>query len=165
MKQKKKIEKKKNEQKKYVYDQESNVKNQKNVISQNNNYSITPLSELVNDPEHIIVLFKWLQYLIDKIGNEQLPTILDYYVDIDWITKNVYMNLLKYAKGITFEGEEKTKQYYPVSFTITDHLQSFLFIQKLKGTSLAEDLVWKIDNELEQMERTLHNNHQPQNRK
>lgn len=160
-----KINHKKTEHKKNIDDQQSTIKKQKNDISQISNYSITPLSDLVNDPEHIIILFKWLQYLIDKIGNEQLPTILGYYVDIDWITKNVYMNLLKYAKGITFTEEEKTKQYHPVLFTVTDHLQSFLFIQKLKGTSLTEDLIWKIDNELDQMERSLHNHHQPHNRK
>ena len=129
---------------------------QKNVTSQTMNYPTIPLSEISNEPEHIIVLFKWLEYLIDKIGTEQLPTLLDYYVDIDWITKNVYMNLLKYAKGISLGGEEKAKQHQPVAFTINDHLQSFLFIQKLKGTCLPENFVGKIDSELKQMEQMLH---------
>jgi archaellum component FlaD/FlaE len=151
----KNIENVKDEQKKYVHDQETNVHTQKDMILENHLHSIAPFSEFVNDPEHIIVLFKWLQYLIDKIGNEQLPTILSYYVDIDWISKNVYTDLLRYAKGITFEGDEKTKPYHPLSLTTRDHLQSFFFIQKLKGTSLTEDFLFKIDNELEQLERTL----------
>ncbi|MFH1013568.1 MAG: FlaD/FlaE family flagellar protein [Thermoplasmatota archaeon] len=153
------------EQKKYDEIPEDPTKKQKNVISQNKHHSIVPLSDLINDPEHIIVLFKWLQYLIDKIGNEQLPTILNYYVDIHWISENVCMNLLKYAKGITFEGDERTKQHYPSTFTTTDHLQSFLFIQRLKGTALTEDFLWKIDNELEQMQRALHYHQQPHSRK
>ncbi len=161
----KKLEKINKEQKKYDEEPEDLPKKQKNVISQNKHHSIVPLSELVNDPEHIIVLFKWLQYLIDKIGSEQLPSMLNYYVDIHWISENVCMNLLKYAKGITFEEEEKTKQHHLSTFTTTDHLQSFLFIQKLKGTALTEDFLWKIDNELEQMERALHYHQQPHSRK
>ena len=133
--------------------------------SNQNQYPMAPLTEITNDPEHIVVLLKWLQYLIEKIGNDQLPTLLDYYVDIHWISENVCMDLLKYAKGITIGENEKTKQHHPSNFTMIDHLQSLLYIQKLKGTALTEDFLWKIDNELDRMGRTLHHSHQPFNNK
>jgi len=133
--------------------------------SNQNQYPMAPLTEITNDPEHIVVLLKWLQYLIEKIGNDQLPTLLDYYVDIHWISENVCMDLLKYAKGITIGETEKTKQHHSSNFTMIDHLQSLLYIQKLKGTALTEDFLWKIDNELDRMGRTLHHSHQPFNDK
>ena len=39
---------------------------------------IDPLKEVPSDPESIIVLMKWLQYLIDKCGRDNLSNILDY---------------------------------------------------------------------------------------
>jgi len=32
-----------------------------------------PLFEIQNDPESVVVLMKWLQYLVDKLGKNNLP--------------------------------------------------------------------------------------------
>ena len=37
---------------------------------------LNPLKEVPNDPESVIVLMKWLQYLIDKCGRDNLSNIL-----------------------------------------------------------------------------------------
>jgi len=114
-----------------------------------------PLHEISNDPETIIVFMRWLQYLIDKIGQEQLPEVLDYYVNIDWITEDFRLEMIKYAKGIRNEADQKTQKTAPSGFTLSDHLQSLIFIQKLKGTTLQDDFLIKLTDKLDKMEKTI----------
>lgn len=128
-------------------------------------HPIEPLRELIYDAEHIVVLLKWLSYLIEKIGKNQLPTLLDYYVDIHWISENICTDLLTYAKGLAGDKIERKEQEKPLDFTMDDHLQSLFFIQRLKGASLSQDLLWRIDHELDRMERSLHQKHQVSNAK
>ena len=116
---------------------------------------IDPLHELGNETEHIVVLMKWLQYLVDKTGKTQLPEILTYYVDIGWISDDVRLDMIDYAKGITdIKPTEGTKKS-TYQLTTKDHIQSLLFIQKLKGQQLDERFISKIDREMQKMERSI----------
>jgi len=114
-----------------------------------------PLHEISNDPETIIVFMRWLQYLIDKIGQDQLPEVLDYYVNIDWITEDFRLEMIKYAKGIRIENDQKGSKTSPSGFTLSDHLHSLMFIQKLKGTTLQDDFLIKLTDKLDKMEKTI----------
>ncbi len=115
-----------------------------------------PLEQIPNDPESIVVLMKWLQYLVDKLGKNNLPDVLSYYVDIEWITDDVRLDLIEYSKGIT---DETTPGKEPHNLSTKDHIQSLLFIQKLKGKHLSERFIWKIDREMEKMAKSLTNHH------
>lgn len=112
-----------------------------------------PLFEILNDPESVVVLMKWLQYLVDKLGKNNLPDILGYYVDVDWISDDVRLDLIKYSKGITDAKEGMAKGMTKLS--TRDHIQSLLFIQKLKGQQLDERFIWKIDREMEKMAKSI----------
>ncbi len=112
-----------------------------------------PLFEILNDPESVVVLMKWLQYLVDKLGKNNLPDILGYYVDIDWISDDVRLDLIKYSKGIT-DAKEGLKKGM-TNLSTRDHIQSLLFIQKLKGQQLDERFIWKIDREMEKMAKSI----------
>jgi len=114
---------------------------------------IEPLLELTNDPESVVVLMKWLQYLVDKLGKDNLPDVLSYYVDIDWISDDVRLDLIKYSKGITCDKDSIKK--IPANLSTKDHIQSLLFIQKLKGQQLDDRFIWKIDREMEKMAKSL----------
>jgi len=112
-----------------------------------------PLEQIPNDPESIVVIMKWLQYLVDKAGKNNLPDVLDYYVDISWISDDVRYDLLSYSKGIT---EELAQAGARTSHLPTrDHLQSLLFIQKLKGVQLDERFLGKIERDMEKMVKSL----------
>lgn len=117
---------------------------------------IEPLCEISNDPESVVVLMKWLQYLVDKIGKSSLGDILGYYVDVEWISDDVRLDLLKYSKGIADVKEGVKKGMSNLS--TKDHIQSLLFIQKLKGHQLDEHFVWKIDREMEKMSKSIDEN-------
>lgn len=116
---------------------------------------LKPLEELTNDPESIVVSMKWLQYLVDNVGKVNLPDILGYYVDINWITDDVRLDLIEYSKGITTKSDDSTKKISNMS--TRDHIQSLLFIQKLKRKQLDERFIMKIDREMEKIAKSIDN--------
>jgi archaellum component FlaD/FlaE len=114
---------------------------------------IQPLDHIPSDPESIVVIMKWLQYLVDKIGKNNVPDILGYYVDIGWISDDVRLDLINYSKGIT-EAPNQTSP--PSSHLPTrDHVQSLLFIQKLKGVQLDDRFLSKIERDMEKIVKSL----------
>ncbi|MFH1100521.1 MAG: FlaD/FlaE family flagellar protein [Methanobacteriota archaeon] len=122
-------------------------------------YDLQPLTELANDAENIIVLMKWLQHLVDRVGKTFLADVLSYYVDIGWITDDVRLDLLRYAKGITDDGRNKSVTGGPLALSTKDHIQSLLFIQKLKGVQVDERFIWRIDREMEKLGKTIDEYH------
>ena len=102
-------------------------------IKTSTDWNVQPLKKVPNDPESIIVLMKWLQHLIDKCGRDNLSNILDYYVDIGWISSDVKINLLDYSHGIKEEKTSEATSRKITDLPSKDHVQSFVYIQKLKG--------------------------------
>jgi len=116
------------------------------------------LKEIPNDPESIIVLMKWLQYLIDRCGQDNLSNILDYYVDIGWISEDAKINLVDFSHGITEENKVETYEGKNITnLPSKDHIQSLIFIQKLKGQELDKHFLDKIDGELNRITKKLSN--------
>ena len=122
-------------------------------------WGVEPLTEIPNDPENIVVLMKWLQYLIDKCGRANLTNILDYYVDIGWITQDAKIYLLDYSQGITEEKKQgegySDKKIWDLPSR--DHIQSLIYIQKLKGIQVDKHFIDKIDGELTRLTKKLDN--------
>jgi flagellar protein FlaD len=114
---------------------------------------LQPLEHIPTDPESIVVLMKWLQYLVDRTGKNNLGEVLGYYVDIGWISDDVRLDLIDYAKGITDVPTQQgtTPHHLPTK----DHLQSLLFIQKLKGLQLDDRFLNKIERDMEKMVKSL----------
>ncbi len=106
-----------------------------------------PLAEIPGDPESIIVLMNWLQFLIDKCGRNNLREVLDYYVAIKWITEDVKFHLLEYSSGISEQKEGKERKNIR-ELPSQDHIQSFLFIQKLKGRNFDKHFLERINGEI-----------------
>jgi len=114
---------------------------------------IQPLDQTPSDPESIVVIMKWLQYLVDRTGKNNLPNTLGYYVDIGWISEDVRLDLINYAKGITEDPAQAAN--HPAQLPTKDHLQSLLFIQKLKGYQLDDRFLSKIDREMEKIVKSI----------
>ena len=119
-------------------------------------WDLDPLKEVPSDPESIIVLMKWLQYLIDICGHDNLSNILDYYVDIGWITQDAKIGLIDYSQGIT-EETKKDSVTKISDLPSKDHIQSFIYIQKLKGVQLDKHFIDRIDGELTRITKKLDN--------
>ena len=86
------------------------------------------LPDVPEDAISNAVLLKWVEFLLETVGHQNLPEILDYYVDIGWISEKVTMKLLAYASGMVApRGRAKER------LSTKDHLRSLLFIEKLRG--------------------------------
>lgn len=114
-------------------------------------FRASTLDSLPNDPEGVVIVMKWLQYLVDRVGKENISKVLDYYVDIGWITDDVKIKLLEYCEGITEETSERR------NLVAKDHIQSFLYIQKLKGNEIDEHFIGKIERDLNKLSKNLEN--------
>jgi archaeal flagellar protein FlaD len=127
-------------------------------VPKGNDWDWQPLKNVPNDPESIIVLMKWLQYLIDRCGRDNLSNILDYYVDIGWISQDAKINLIDYSHGIADENREKSETKKNITdLPSKDHIQSFIFIQKLKGVALDKHFVDRIDGNISSITKKLEN--------
>ena len=128
-----------------------------------------PLQSIPSNPESIIVLMNWLQYLVNRCGHDHLAEVLDYYVEVDWIADDVKISLLEYSAGITKgNGPEhrpaSSKDKRPGGFHLhsKDHIQSYLYIQRLKGKKFEKHFVERINGELARIEKKVDTYHHTQ---
>ena len=118
---------------------------------------VYPLDILPNDPENVVVLMKWLQYLVDKVGKANLADVLDYYVDIGWISDKIINNLVEYSEGITEERKEGQMERKLSDLQARDHIESLLYIQRLKGNKPDSYFLSRIERKLNKMTKNLGN--------
>ncbi|WP_367883340.1 FlaD/FlaE family flagellar protein [Thermococcus peptonophilus] len=48
-----------------------------------------------------MIALKWLGFLIDRVGIQNLERVLEFYYEIGWISEEVLNQLLNYARGGT----------------------------------------------------------------
>ena len=133
------------------------IKVDENINIPTSEINLEPLTEVPNNPESVIILMKWLQYLIDKCGRDNLSNILDYYVDIGWISEDAKISLIDYSHGITEENKEADSNKNISDLPSKDHIQSLVFIQKLKGNQFDKHFIDKIDSEMSRITKKLDN--------
>ena len=134
------------------------IKIPEGVISNVPNWNVDPLTEIPNNPESVIILMKWLQYLIDKCGRPNLTNILEYYVDIGWISEDAKMSLIDYSQGITEKGKkEETTKKQITDLPSKDHIQSLVYIQKLKGMQFDKHFIDRIESEISRITKKIDN--------
>jgi|Deesub1362A_J573_1020465.scaffolds.fasta_scaffold00191_23 flagellar protein FlaD len=110
------------------------------------------LQKLPKDVEGIMLALKWVEFLIEKVGHSGLEDVLEYYVDIEWITDEVLSKLIRLARGIKPYHEES--DWRPAGYlTALDHIQSLLYIEKLRGARLDKDLIDQLDREISRIKR------------
>jgi hypothetical protein len=78
---------------------------------------------------------KWIKFLLERVGHNNLPRLLNYYKSICWISDPVADRLLELASI--------EKRYKGISWTLSAHEQriSRLYIEKLKGHIIEESLL------------------------
>lgn len=78
---------------------------------------------------------KWIQFLLERVGHNNLLRLLNYYKSIGWISDPVAQRLLELANI--------EKRYKGVSWTLSAQEQqiSRLYIEKLKGNIIEESLI------------------------
>lgn len=64
------------------------------------------LEELPEDTLSTMLVFKWLEFLISRVGLSNLIDILDYYYNLGWISEKVVNRLIKISKNMKYLNEE-----------------------------------------------------------
>jgi flagellar protein FlaE len=103
------------------------------------------------DPIAIILALKWLEYLCERIGVENVPDVLDFYYMLGWLGDKALAKLLKFLKGIKVDEENVVEGSGKLN--ITDHIISLLFIERLNGKKISAELLDKIEWELRKIKK------------
>ena len=110
------------------------------------------LTILPPDSKRIIFLLKWIEYLVERVGYEELENVLDYYVDIGWISEEVLFSILRYAKGIKLYHEKS--DWRPVGYlNVQDHIMSLMFIEALRTGKFSREKIMEVEREVFRMKR------------
>jgi flagellar protein FlaD len=88
---------------------------------------------------------------MNKVGKANLSSVLQYYADIGWISDKSIKDILEYSEGITEEKKPEGNQ----SLQAKDHIQSLLFIQRLKGEQPDGYFLSRIERDISKMTRGM----------
>jgi flagellar protein FlaD len=104
------------------------------------------LEDIPEDAVSMTLVFKWLEFLISKVGITNLPDILDYYNKIGWISNRVILKLLRFTKNmrIVFDMENIRPRD---KLSPSDHIMSLLYIEKLAGRPIDPEMLEMIEIE------------------
>ncbi|WP_175059414.1 FlaD/FlaE family flagellar protein [Thermococcus sp. 2319x1] len=112
------------------------------------------LEKLPDDALSTMIALKWLGFLIERAGMQNLENVLEFYYTIGWISEEVLETLLKYANGT--RPHQREPNWKPDDkLTIQDHLISLLFIERLRGTRITPEVLNSIERELKMMTKIL----------
>jgi flagellar protein FlaD len=108
------------------------------------------LEHLRTDPTSVVVLLNWIEFLMERVGRNNLMDALDYYMDIGWISEDVRSEVMAYARGIDYYVEKPTWRLLP-----EDHTKSLLFIERLCGRKIDRNMLSSIDREMSKVKHGL----------
>lgn len=101
------------------------------------------LEYLNNRPETSIVLLNWIEFLMEKVGRNNLFDVLEYYIEIGWINEDVCSKMMAYASGIDYFVERPSWKLLP-----EDHTKSLLFIEQLRGNKVDKMLFSRLERDV-----------------
>ena len=133
-----------------IEDEEIPMQGNATEIKTKDGYSIVRLDSIKGDPMSVVVLLNWIEFLMERVGRNNLMDALDYYVDIGWISEDVRSKIMAYARGIDYYVEKPTWRLLP-----EDHTKSLLFIERLCGRKIDKNMLSTIDREMSKVKHGL----------
>ncbi|ADG13761.1 flagella protein [Methanocaldococcus infernus ME] len=109
------------------------------------------LEKIPDDPISIIMTFKWIEYLCEKVGVEGVTEVLEFYYMLGWIGDKALTQLLKILKGIRVDNENVIDSSGKLD--VADHIISLLFIERIQGKQISTEFMDKIEWELRKIKR------------
>lgn len=126
------------------------------------NLKETKLESPPEEFEEVIIAFKWMEFLVSKVGHSGLEEVLEFYKEMSWISDDVVIFLEKLSMGFrSFRGENERKyitkeesDLEPQNYLSTeDHIKSLLFMEALKGNEVDKDVVARVDKMVKRLSR------------
>ncbi len=107
----------------------------------------TFLDKIPKNTSSMMFLLRWIEHLIERVGYSGIEDVLDYYVDIGWISEDVMFDILKHAKGIRLYHENA--DWRPAGYmSVHDHLMSLLFIEALKTGRMNKEILHEVERQV-----------------
>lgn len=98
----------------------------KDVLPQEEENENALLREIdTTNPRVVEIVMDWVGFMLSRVGEEDVATLLDYYVSIGWISRSVAQLLLRYSKGLRVEN---VKGYMEPE----DHVKSLEYINRIR---------------------------------
>ena len=104
------------------------------------------LADIRNDPVSIMILLKWIEFMLKKVGFRGMVDLLIYYENIGWISEKVRNKVLKYAREMRINEKPVARK-----MGVKEHLISLYFIAKLRGLKVDTNVYSSIAYELERI--------------
>jgi archaeal flagellar protein FlaD len=101
------------------------------------------LAYLDNRPDTSIILLNWIEFLMEKVGRNNLFDVLEYYIEIGWINRDVCSKMMAYASGIDYFVDRPSWKLLP-----EDHTKSLMFIEQLSGNKVDRILYSKLERDV-----------------
>ena len=105
------------------------------------------LVKINEDVKTVIVMLKWIEFLMEKVGRENLIHALEFYVDIGWIGDEIFSQIITYARGMNIP-QQNSDCIFTSELTAKDHIQSLLFIERLRGNEIDRQMISMLDREV-----------------
>lgn len=105
----------------------------------------TPLlSTIPKDVVSLRLCLEWVEFLMEMVGRNNLPELLDYYVELGWISEEVEHELLSIARGIDYFVEKEDWK-----LSAEEHLKSYWFVRRIAGRPIARSELRMLKREME----------------
>lgn len=108
------------------------------------------LQSVGNEADHVKIAMELLDFLLKMVGPNNLPSILDYYIEIGWISETARLDLLAYASGLGFAEDMPDWK-----LSTEDHLKSLWFIDQLCGHKTDKTKLFHVNHEIAKMDRGI----------
>ncbi|MBP2143255.1 flagellar protein FlaE [Methanococcus voltae] len=109
------------------------------------------LETIPEDSYSSIFVFKWLEYLCERVGHSNVPDVLEFYYNLGWVSDKAIAKLLKFSKGIGLDDDDIETSVGKL--TIADHLVSLLFIERLNGKKVSSEALDKLEWEIRRIKK------------
>ncbi len=110
------------------------------------------LERIKDDLKSVVILLKWIEFLLEKVGYDGFEDVLNYYVDINWISDDVMLTMLRYVKGLKVN---QNADYQMNNMSVQDHMISLFFIEMLRNGKFDRNAVLEIEKEIYKMRREV----------
>jgi flagellar protein FlaD len=138
------------------------------------------LAYIPHDYLTLVLVMRWIEFLFERVTRDKISLVLDYYVDVGWISEDVKSEIMSYARGemqdvTKYMGHEEVREevfrelpapsaapYKKVEdwrLSADDHLKSLLFVQKIAGLEVDKDRLNSLEQNISKFKETLEGFH------
>jgi len=138
------------------------------------------LTRISHDYMTLVLVMRWIEFLFERVTRDKISLVLDYYVEVGWISEGVKSQIMSIARGemqdvTRFIAPEETPEdafgevssptaapYKKVEdwrLSAEDHLKSLLFIQKIAGYEVDKDKLNSLEQTIARFKESLEGYH------